>query len=42
LDVQHKVINGLARAIASGQISQDRLAHSKRRLDLVLNTLAQM
>lgn len=42
LDVQHTVIESLSRAIASGRISQDRLAHSKRRLDLVLNTHAKM
>ena len=42
LDVQYKVIDGLSQAITSGRISQDRLAHSKRRLDLVLNTLAKM
>jgi beta-N-acetylhexosaminidase len=42
LDVQHKVIDGLARAIASGQILQDRLAHSKRRLEAVFSTHAKM
>jgi len=40
LPVQHKVIEGLSRAIASGRISQERLAQSQRRLDFVLNMYA--
>jgi len=42
LPVQHKVIDALAGAIASGRISHERLAHSKRRLDVVLNTHANI
>ena len=42
LPVQHKVIDALAVAIASGRISHERLAHSKRRLDVVLNTHANI
>jgi beta-N-acetylhexosaminidase len=42
LPVQIQAIDGLSRAIASGRISQDRLAQSRRRLELVLNTHAKM
>ncbi len=37
LDVQHQAIEALSRAIESGQIARERLAHSRRRLDKVLN-----
>ena len=42
LPVQIQAIDGLSRAIASGHISQDRLAQSRRRLELVLNTNAKI
>ena len=41
LPVQIQAIDGLSRAIASGRISQERLAQSRRRLELVLNTHAK-